>query len=134
MHKYGKLPMKLAITNPWEAVCVDLIGQYTLKDKDRTHTNCMCVTVIDPASSWFEIMELPESQLSEHDILMGTQGRKGLLTHKQKNEPYFDKTSATVGILINWTWFCCYPYGQYIVYDNRSELKLYFETNATHMG
>ena len=24
-HKYGKLPAKLAITTPWEAVCVDLI-------------------------------------------------------------------------------------------------------------
>jgi hypothetical protein len=25
-HKYGKLPTKLVITNPWEALCVDLIG------------------------------------------------------------------------------------------------------------
>ena len=56
--------------------------------------------MIDPATSWFEIMELPVSQLSEHDIPIGTQGRKGLLTHKQKKEPYFDKTPATVGSLI----------------------------------
>ena len=33
--KYGKLPTKLAITNPWEALCVDLIGSYTLKSKDQ---------------------------------------------------------------------------------------------------
>eukprot|EP00804_Cyclotella_cryptica_P028760 CCRYP_018726-RA/>CCRYP_018726-RA protein AED:0.53 eAED:0.19 QI:0/-1/0/1/-1/1/1/0/384 len=33
--KYGKLPTKLAITNPWEALCVDLIGPYTLKGKAR---------------------------------------------------------------------------------------------------
>ncbi len=69
----------------------------------------MCVTMIDPATSWFEIMELSVSQLSEHDIPMGKQGRKGSLTPKQKKEPYFDKTSATVGSLINRTWFCHYP-------------------------
>eukprot|EP00804_Cyclotella_cryptica_P019637 CCRYP_013980-RA/>CCRYP_013980-RA protein AED:0.47 eAED:0.47 QI:0/-1/0/1/-1/1/1/0/165 len=33
--KYGKLPTKLAITNPWEALCVDLIGPYTLKSRTR---------------------------------------------------------------------------------------------------
>jgi hypothetical protein len=52
-HKYGKLPPTLAITNPWEAVCVDLIGPYTLKGKDGTQIDFMCVTMIDPATSWF---------------------------------------------------------------------------------
>ncbi len=32
--QYGKLPMKFVITTPWEALCVDLIGPYTLKGKD----------------------------------------------------------------------------------------------------
>ena len=62
---------------------MDLIGPYTLKGKDRTQIDFMCVTMIDPATSWFEIVELPVSQLSEHDIPMGTQGHKGLGTHKQ---------------------------------------------------
>eukprot|EP00804_Cyclotella_cryptica_P022857 CCRYP_005057-RA/>CCRYP_005057-RA protein AED:0.35 eAED:0.36 QI:0/0/0/1/0/0/2/0/611 len=66
--KYGKLPTKLAITNPWEALCVDLIGPYTLKGKDKTQIDFMCVTMIDPATSWFEIVELPVSQLQELDI------------------------------------------------------------------
>ena len=35
VNKYGKLPAKLAITTPWEALCVDLIGPYTLKGKAR---------------------------------------------------------------------------------------------------
>ena len=83
-HKYGKLPTKLAIINPWEAVCVDLIGPYTLKDKDGTQIDFMCVTMIDPATSWFKIVELPVSQPSELDIPKGTQGRKGSLRHKQK--------------------------------------------------
>ncbi len=56
--KYGKLPAKLAITTPWEAVCVDLIGPYTLKGNDGSQIDFMCVTMIDPATSWFEIVEL----------------------------------------------------------------------------
>ena len=55
------------------------IGPYTLQDKDRTKIDFMCITMIDPATSWFEIVELPVSQLSECDIPMGTQGRKGSL-------------------------------------------------------
>jgi hypothetical protein len=35
-YKQGKLMTKLAITKPWEALCVDLIGPYTLKAKDKT--------------------------------------------------------------------------------------------------
>jgi hypothetical protein len=30
-HKCGKLPPKLVIANSWEALCVDLIGPFTLK-------------------------------------------------------------------------------------------------------
>eukprot|EP00804_Cyclotella_cryptica_P004890 CCRYP_004949-RA/>CCRYP_004949-RA protein AED:0.36 eAED:0.67 QI:0/0/0/1/1/1/2/0/493 len=70
--KYGKLPTKLAITNPWEALCVDLIGPYTLKGKDKTQIDFMCVTMIDPATSWFEIVEFPVSQLQKLDIPTGT--------------------------------------------------------------
>ena len=57
--KYGKLPAKLAITTPWEALCVDLIGPYTLKGKDKSQIDFMCLTMIDPATGWFEIVELP---------------------------------------------------------------------------
>jgi hypothetical protein len=60
--KYGKLPAKHAITNPWEALCVDLIGPYTLKGKDKTQIDFTCITMIDSATSWFEIVKLPVSQ------------------------------------------------------------------------
>ena len=43
---------------PWEALCVDLIGPYTIKGKDGSVIDFMCLTMIDPASSWFEIAEL----------------------------------------------------------------------------
>ena len=100
--KYGNLPTKLAITNPWEALCVDLIGPYTLKGKGKTQIDLMCITMIDPATSWFEIVELPISQ-QELDIPMGTKGQKGKDKHIQSQQPYFDKTSATVGRLVNKT-------------------------------
>eukprot|EP00804_Cyclotella_cryptica_P007855 CCRYP_001438-RA/>CCRYP_001438-RA protein AED:0.10 eAED:0.10 QI:2589/-1/1/1/-1/1/1/166/750 len=126
--KYGKLPTKLAITNPWVALCVDLIGPYTLKGKDKTQIDFMCVTMIDPATRWFEIVELPVSQLQELDISTGTKGQRSKDTHVQTKQPYFDKTSATVGNTINRTWFSRYPRSQYIIYDNGSKFKLHFET------
>jgi hypothetical protein len=41
-HKYGKLPTKLVVTKPWNTLCVDLIGPYTLKGKDGTVIDFMC--------------------------------------------------------------------------------------------
>jgi len=32
--KYGHLPSKIVISTPWEALCVNLVGPYTLKGKD----------------------------------------------------------------------------------------------------
>jgi hypothetical protein len=49
----------ILISTPWEALCVDLIGPYTLKGKDSLSIDFMALTMIDPASSWFEVVELP---------------------------------------------------------------------------
>jgi hypothetical protein len=57
--KYGHLPPEIVISTPWEALCVDLIGPYTLKGKDSSVIDFMALTMIDPASSWFELVELP---------------------------------------------------------------------------
>ena len=57
--KYGHLPPKIATVIPWKQVCVDLIGPYTVKAKDGTILDFMCLIMIDPTTSWFEIMELP---------------------------------------------------------------------------
>jgi hypothetical protein len=47
------------ISTPWEALCVDLIGPYTLKGKDGSSIDFMALTMINPASSWLEVVELP---------------------------------------------------------------------------
>ncbi len=57
--KYGHLPPKTVITTPWRTLYVDLIGPYTPKGKDGSVIDFMALTVIDPASSWFKIVELP---------------------------------------------------------------------------
>jgi hypothetical protein len=44
------------------------------------------------------------------------------------SEPYFDKSSAQISNLVYKTWFHRYPHCQYIIYDNGSEFKLYFQS------
>ncbi len=51
--KYGHVPPKLVITTPWNALCVDLIGPYTLNGKDSSSIDIMCLTMFDPATSLF---------------------------------------------------------------------------------
>ncbi len=38
---------------------MDLIGPYLLKSNNGIEIDFMCLTMIEPASSWFEIVELP---------------------------------------------------------------------------
>jgi hypothetical protein len=47
------------ISTPWEELCVNLIGPYTLKGKDCSSIDFMALTMIDPASSWLKVVELP---------------------------------------------------------------------------
>ena len=64
---------------PWEALCVNLIGPSTIKGKDRTEIDFMCLTMIDPASSWLEMIELP---VMESITPIARKGNKGPKTHK----------------------------------------------------
>ena len=120
--KYGKLPVKNVIGKPWEALCVDLIGPYTIKGKDKTKLDFMCLTMIDPASSWFEMVELP---LSEVEKLVG----KNVETSE-----IFNKTSKQIATLVNKSWFSRYPRPRNIIYDNGSEFKLHFRDLCESYG
>ena len=57
--KYGPVPPKIADQVPWKKNCFDLIGPYTLKGLDGKSIDFMCLTIIDPATGWFEMVELP---------------------------------------------------------------------------
>jgi len=116
--QYGKLPVKNIIRKPWEALCVDLIGPYTLKGKDGTNIDFMCLTMIDPASSWFEMAELPVTEVVKTDS-----DNKIVETSE-----IFDKTSQQIARLVNTSWFSRYPRPKNVIYDNGSEFKLHFHS------
>ncbi len=99
--KYGHLPSKIVISTPWEALCVDLVGPYTLKGKDGSAIDFMALTMIDPTSSWFEIVELP---LVTRLTTMTVNGKA-----KVREELIFDKSSNQIARLVNKIWLSRYP-------------------------
>jgi hypothetical protein len=108
--KNGHLPPKLVITTPWKALCVDLIGPYTLKGKDDSSIDFMCLTMIDPATSWFKIVELP-TVAQKMTVPPAGKGKKITFDKNTKvAEPYFDKSSAQISNLVYKTWFSRYPH------------------------
>jgi transposase InsO family protein len=89
--KYGLLPEKIAESTPWDKCCVDLIGPYKIGRTDKTALVCRCVTMIDPATGWFEIHQ------------------------------YNDKRSITVANIVKQEWFSRYPWPTQVTYDRGSE-------------
>ena len=76
----------------------------------------MCLTMIDPASSWFKMVELPVME-----TITAIESKNGTKTHEITKENYFGKTSPMISHLVNKTWFSRYPHCQKIIYDNGSE-------------
>jgi cleavage and polyadenylation specificity factor subunit 1 len=89
--KYGHLPPKVAEATIWDKMCIDLIGPYKIRRKGQPDLECKCVTMIDPASGWFEIHQ------------------------------YDDKRSITVANIAEQEWFSRYPWPTQITYDRGSE-------------
>ncbi len=108
--RYGHLPPKLVITTPWKVLCVDLIGPYTLKGKDGSSIDFMCLTSINPVTSWFEIVELP-TVAQKTTVPPAGKGKKVTFAKNIKvDKPYFDKSSAQISNLVYKTWFSRYPH------------------------
>ena len=61
------------------------------------------MTMIDPATSWFEIVKIHTFELEE--VTIG-------------NGEYVDKSSASIGQLFNNTWLCRYPHPRKVVFEN----------------
>ncbi len=67
---------------------MDLIGPYTLKDKDGSSIELMCLTMINLATSWFKIVELP-TVAQETTVPRVGKGKKVTFAKKTKvSEPY----------------------------------------------
>jgi hypothetical protein len=114
------------ISTPWEALCVDLIGPYTLKGKDGSSIDCMALTMIDPASSWLEVVELPTITCVMTKKVNGKE-----ITIE---EEIFDKSSDRISRIVNKIWLSRYPRCRYLIYNNGSEFKLHFETFCDSYG
>ena len=91
--KYGKLPPKEVTMTPWETVCIDLVGPYTVTDRSGNDRILNAMTFVDPATGWFEIAEIP------------------------------DKTSARISKIFNSTWLARYPRPRKVIFDNGNEFK-----------
>jgi hypothetical protein len=117
--KYRHLPSKIIITIPWRALCVDLISPYTLKGKDGTVIDFMALTMINPTTSWFKVVELPLIHQLKTVSVNGTES--------SIVEEIFDRTFEHIARSVNKSWLSKYPRCCYIICNNGSEFKLNFE-------
>jgi hypothetical protein len=86
----------------------------------------MCLTMINPTTSWFEIVELPTVAQETTVPPMGNGKKVTFAKNTRVAEPYFDKSSAQISNLVYKTWFSRYLCCQYIIYNNGSKFKLHF--------
>jgi Integrase zinc binding domain len=60
LKRLGHLPPKLLEEIPWERLCIDLVGPYTIGSKEKSDVATLhCLTMIDPVTRCFEIAEIP---------------------------------------------------------------------------
>ena len=88
-----------AEASPWEVLCVDLIRPYTIeqsKKKKEKDLILHCVTMIDPATGWFEMKEIPNKRADE------------------------------IANIVEQTWFTRYPWPTQIIFDRGSEFMAEF--------
>ncbi len=79
----------------------------------------MALTMINPATSWFEVVELP---LIRQLKTVTVDGKESTIV-----EEIFDKTSERIAWVVNKTWLRRYQRCCFIIYNNGSEFKLNFE-------
>jgi hypothetical protein len=104
-------------------LCVDLVGPYTINSKDGSSIDFMCLTMINPTTSWFKIVELLTVRVTGPK---GGKGKKTTCLDYTKDAVIFDKRSAQISNLVYKCWFSRYPCCRYMIYDNGSEFKLHF--------
>ena len=82
---------------PWRTVHIDLIGLYSITAKQtqprgeikEIELRLTAMTMVDPATGWFEIVEIPYYNTED-------------VTNNKDN--YVDKSSARISQLFNQVW------------------------------
>ena len=94
--KCGHLPEKQAEDKPWDKLCVDLIGPCSIHRKGKHTLTLWCVTMIDPATGWIEIREIP------------------------------NKKADTIANIVEQAWFTRHPWPTQVNLDRGSEFMAEF--------
>ena len=103
--KHGLLPQKkVEPAIPWNRVNVDMIGPLKCHQPDGTILELAALTMIDPATGWFEIKDVERIN------------------------------AANCMEAMDDTWLCRYPRPQFIGFDNGSEFKNIFFEMCTNYG
>ena len=101
--KYGHLQTKEAESDPWTQVHIDLVGPWPVRTPSGTKY-LSALTCIDPATGWFEIVEIP------------------------------DKTAESIMEAFNDIWLCRSPRPQMVRFDNGNEFKAGFMQMCRNYG
>ncbi len=75
----------------------------------------MCLTMIDPATSWVKIVKLPTVRVT---VSKAGKGKQATCTNYTKEAEIFDKTSAQISSLVYKCWFSRNPCCPYLMYNN----------------
>ena len=94
--KYGKLPQKTLIFQPFYEISVDTIGKFTFTLPNGTILEFYALVIIDTTTKWIEI------------------------------HPLHSENSLEVSKIVDLQWFCRYPRPQRVIYDQGSEFKKEF--------
>ena len=100
---------------------VDLIVPYRKSIRQQypgdtiisNNVSLTCMTTIDPATGWFEIVQIPTFDLNE--VTGG-------------NDAYIDKSYYRVSQLFKNKWICRYPRPRKVMFDKGPEFKRDFTT------
>jgi hypothetical protein len=87
--------------------------------------------MIDPTTSWFEIVELSTVRMMVPKV---GKGKKATNLDYTKDAEIYDKTSAQIRNLVYKCWFSRNPCCRYFIHNNGSEFKLHFCALCTTYG
>jgi hypothetical protein len=92
--KHGHVPPKFAESQPWEHSCVDMIGPCQIRCKGKNTLCLQAVTVIDPATGWFEIVQ---SETKTADVVANKVEITWLSQHPWPMRTTYDHGSEFIG-------------------------------------
>ena len=102
--KYGHLPEKEAEAIPWDVLCVDLIGPYTVSGKNGKKFTLWCCTMIDPATGWVKIIKINQ------------------------------KSADKIIHVVDQAWLSRYPWQTKVISDRGGEFMKEFEESLEEYG